>query len=101
MIWAIINIALSISAACVGVYMLAAYSDEIGALERIGISGMCAGCLMTVGPIFMKNIMASASPFDDWSASLMRVGCAIAFIGWMWRKDHARWRSFWRGLSDG
>lgn len=45
-------------------------------VESLGMGLLGAGCIMTIGPLTFKP-----SPFDDWSITLFRVGCAVYFIG--------------------
>lgn len=61
-------------------YKLIAFPGKFTWVERVGMGLLAAGCMMTIGPITSRP-----SPFDDWSAVLLRFGAAIYFVGRMTR----------------
>lgn len=89
--WVVINVCTALVVAIVLAYMLAAYSDEISRAERLGLGITGAGMLLRIGPIVARNIMATDSPFDDWSVSFLHLGMAIYVLGWLWRKEGHDW----------
>lgn len=81
MIWTWINIALSVLVASIVSVKLGFWHDRFNLPERVGMSLLGAGCVLTIGPI----LTPVDSPFEDWAGSLFRLGCAIYFVGRMLR----------------
>lgn len=91
-IWVGINIVTAIGVALIACYMVIAYGDEVLFIERVGIVGVAVSMILRCCPIFFRNILDMDTPFDNWSTSLMHISLALAFGGWLWRRDHVRWR---------
>jgi hypothetical protein len=83
-IWAVLNVVASLIVAVIVAFKLCRWPDKFTPMERVGMALVGAGSLMTVGPI----ISFAPTPFEDWSATLLRGGCAIYFIGRMLRHRH-------------
>lgn len=81
MTWATINIASGVLVACLAAYLLGAHVHRFNLLERVGFGLMGGASILTIGPIMSRVSLISVSPYDDWSAPLLRVGCAMALIG--------------------
>lgn len=81
MTWAIINALSGTIATSLIAYLLGAYGHRFNALERVGFGITGAGMILTVGPILSRHIVPDPSPFDDWSATLLRVGVSISLCG--------------------
>ncbi len=75
--WAIVNAVLSSVVFGIVAFKLAVWHDRFNAMERFGMGLLGAGCLLTLGPILSDG----PTPFEDWSGSLLRVGCTLYFIG--------------------
>ena len=54
-------------------------------MERIGMGLLGTGALLTIGPILWPE----ASPFEDWSVALFRLGCVIYLFGRLLKHKHA------------
>ncbi len=79
MIWSCLNVMLSSVVGAVVAVSLFRWPEAFNCPQRVGLGLLGAGCVMTIGPIMIPQ----GSPFESWSASLFRLGCAIFFIGWM------------------
>lgn len=83
MAWGLINIATSLFVVLVVVYKLAAYPDRYNPVEKVGMGVIGSSMLMLIGPILAKyQLVADVhTPFDDWAGVLLRMGCAVYFLG--------------------
>jgi hypothetical protein len=79
MMWMVVNAVLSAIVAGIVFYKLVRLPARFTFTERLGMSLIGAGCLMTIGPILSQ----SATPFEDWAATLLRVGLVVYFTGRM------------------
>lgn len=77
--WIIFNVALSITVFGLLAYELLVMPERLPIWERVGVGILGAGCLLTVAPILFHE----PTPFEDWAASLLRVGVAIFFFARM------------------
>lgn len=87
MTWAVINIFAGMVVACLVSYLLGAHGHRFNIIERVGMGLMGGGSVLTIGPILTRSILTGASPYDDWSGLLLRVGCAIVLLGVMGRLE--------------
>lgn len=79
-----LNVLFSLIVAGILAYKLTCRADRFTLMERVGMGMIGSGSLMTVGPL----MSAAPTPFEDWSATLLRAGCAIYFVGRMLRHRH-------------
>lgn len=82
-IYPFLNIIASLIVAGILTYKLTVRVHKFTCMERLGMGLIGAGSLMTIGPM-----LAEGTPFDDWTATLLRFGCAIYFIGRLLRHRH-------------
>jgi hypothetical protein len=82
--WLIVNVASSVVVACIVAYKLGAYPDRFSLGEKIGMGLISTGMLLRIGPMLGKSLDV-ASPYDDWSVSLLHVGLAVYFVSRMLR----------------
>ncbi len=87
MTWAIVNIFAGMTVACLVSYLLGAHGDRFNIIERIGLGLMGGGSVLTIGPILTHAVIIGISPYDDWSGTLLRIGCAIVLLGVMGRLE--------------
>lgn len=80
MFWQILNAGCGLVAAGIITFKLATRAHKFIRSELIGMGLIGSGMVLTIGPIWSPN-----TPFDDWSTTLLRVGCCIYFIGRMMR----------------
>ncbi|MEA3044583.1 MAG: hypothetical protein QOH47_2421 [Sphingomonadales bacterium] len=85
--WPIINMASGLLAATILAYMLARKPERFTVVERVGMGAVGAGCILTIGPI----MSVAPTPFEDWSGTLLRLGCAVYFVGRMSRHRFNNW----------
>lgn len=83
--WAIFNAVLSVIVFGVLGYKLLVLPDGFSFWERLGMGMIGGGCLLTIGPI----LWTEPTPYEEWAASLLRVGVAIYFISRMLKHHHA------------
>lgn len=82
MIWAVLNITLSLLLSGAGAYLIGGYGERFNWMERAGISLQSGAAILRIGPILSRNdIVVRSSPFDDWSAILFVLGGLIAMLG--------------------
>lgn len=89
----VINVFASLVVFAIIAYKLSINPDKFTWVERLGMGLLAAGCVMTIGPLTSDH-----SPFDDWSATLMRFGTAMYFIGRMTRHwlNNRHMRAYWK-----
>ncbi len=75
--WMALNAATSAMVALLLTYILARWHERFSTIERVGMGLIGAGCLLTMGPILWPY----QTPYQDWSASLYRIGCVVFFVG--------------------
>lgn len=83
--WIILNIVAGIIVAMVLSYKLILHSHRFTLIERFGMAMIGAAMILNVGPLAATTAFhcRQPTPFDDWGGALLRVGCAIYFIGRM------------------
>lgn len=84
--WIIINVVTSVLVAMIVVFKITAFHDHFTLAERVGMGMIGAAVLMRCGPIIATKLLASPSPFDDWSTTLLNVGLAVYFIARLLRR---------------
>lgn len=84
MFWPILNVACGAIVAVILAYRLAIEPHTLTTMERVGMGLFGAGCILTIGPI----ISVAPTPYEDWSATLLRIGGAVFFIGQLLRHRH-------------
>lgn len=89
--WTILNVLSAIVVASIVAFKLGAYPEYFTLGERLGMGAIAAGMLMRIAPIVGKNLLGTASPFDDWSVLLLHTGLATYFIARLLRV-HRHWR---------
>lgn len=87
MTWAVINIFAGMVVACLVSYLLGAHGQRFNVIERVGLGLMGGGSVLTIGPILTRAVIIDASPYDDWSGTLLRIGCAVVLLGVMGRLE--------------
>jgi hypothetical protein len=92
-VWSFANIALSAVVFAILFFKLMAHFDQFNSAERIGMGLLGAAMIMNIGPLLMIHggpfHCHEATPFDDWGSTMLRLGCAIYFVGRMIR--HIQW----------
>lgn len=83
--WPIINMTSSLIVAAIVAYKLGWKPDRFSFMERGGMSLVGAGCILTIGPI----LYVEPTPYEDWSGTLLRIGCAVYFLGRLLKHRHA------------
>lgn len=81
MVWHLLNMLAGVVVACIVVYTLTAKAWKYTQMERFGAGLVGSGCVLTIGPIMWPG----PTPFDDWGGTLLRVGCAVYFLGRLFR----------------
>lgn len=81
MIWPVINVICGLIVAAILTYKLTALVDRFTATDRAGMALIGAGMILTIGPI----LSSAPTPYEDWSGTLIRVGCVVYFGGRMLR----------------
>lgn len=81
MTFAIINIVAGVIVASFVAYLLGAYGHRFNWLERGGASLFGSAMILTIGPLLTHGVTGGVSPYDDWSATLLRVGLAMFLVG--------------------
>jgi len=84
MFWPILNVACGSIVAAILTYRLAIEPHTLTLMERVGMGMVGAGCILTIGPI----MSVAPTPYEDWSGTLLRIGCAIFFVGQLLRHRH-------------
>lgn len=84
MFWPILNMTASLIVAAIVGYKLLRRPHAFTTMERVGMGLLGAGSILTIGPI----MWTTPTPFEDWSATLLRFGCAIYFVGRMLKHHH-------------
>lgn len=79
-----LNIIASLLVAGILTYKLIWRADRFTCMERVGMGLIGGGSILTVGPL----MSLAPTPYEDWSATLMRLGLAVYFIGRMLRHQH-------------
>lgn len=87
--WWIVNITTAALVAMIVAYKMGAYPEQFLLGERIGMGMIATGMVLRIGPILGKNFMF-ASPFDDWSVTMLHVGLAVYFVSRLYRV-HRHW----------
>lgn len=77
MFWPCLNATLGVIVACILVYKLVWRAHRFTWVERLGMGLLGASMILTLGPILSEH----PTPFEDWSGTLLRVGCAVYFVG--------------------
>jgi hypothetical protein len=75
--WPIFNAAWSVLGALALAVLLIRKPFHFTPPERAGLSLLAAGMILTIGPI----LSTAPTPFEDWAASLLRVGGAVFAVG--------------------
>lgn len=88
--WTIANVASSLIVAMIVAFKLGGYSDSFNWGERWGMMAIATGMLLRIAPIVSKGLALGASPFDDWSTTLLQLGLALYFGARLWRV-HRHW----------
>lgn len=83
-VWPLINVIAGLSVAVILAYRLAREPQLLTVMERIGMGLVGAGCVLTIGPL----LSVAPTPYEDWSGTLLRVGCAVFFVGQLLRHRH-------------
>jgi hypothetical protein len=83
-LWPVVNVIASFIVALIIAYKLVCLHDRFTHMERAGMGLIGAGALLTIGPLTSTY----PTPYEDWSATLLRVGCMIYFIGRILRHKH-------------
>lgn len=83
-IYPLLNIIASLIVAGIIAYKLTARVDKFTVVERLGMGMIGAGSILTIGPL----MSVEPTPFEDWSATLLRIGCAVYFYGRMTRHHY-------------
>lgn len=84
MFWPVLNMVASLIVAGIVAFKLARKPGNFTPMERFGMAMVGAGSLLTIGPI----MSAAPTPFEDWSGTLLRLGCAVYFVGRLLRHRH-------------
>lgn len=84
MVWPILNMTFGLIAAGIIAYRLAGDGEPLTFMERVGFGFVGAGMILTIGPVMFD----SPTPFEDWSAALLRFGFVIFLIGQLLRHRH-------------
>jgi len=84
MTWPILNMLCSLTVAVIIGYKLFCRPQAFTLMERIGMGVLGAGMILTVGPI----MSTTPTPFEDWSGTLLRLGCAVYFLGRLMKHRH-------------
>ncbi|HVQ09516.1 MAG TPA: hypothetical protein VMS43_13880 [Allosphingosinicella sp.] len=84
MFWPVINMIASMIVAGIVTYKLGWRATGFTCMERIGMALTGAGCILSIGPI----MWSAQTPFEDWSGTLLRLGCAVYFIGRLLKHRH-------------
>ena len=84
MFWPILNMISGLIVAAIVAYKLAFKGASFTLTERLGMGLAGAGCILTIGPI----MYVEPTPYEDWGGTLLRVGCAIYFVGRMLKHYH-------------
>ena len=88
--WAAVNVATALAVSWIGTYMLVRHPGVLSRMEELAI-GVIAGCMvLRVAPILGKRVLDMPTPFDDWATSVMQIGVAVLFLGWMRRMERRR-----------
>lgn len=87
--WLIAYILTGLPVACLSVYALFAYSDKMNTVERLVVGMIGATMILRLGQVLGRNLMKSASPFDDWSISLLNLCLLVGAICLIIRGERA------------
>jgi hypothetical protein len=87
MFWPVTNMVASLIVAAILVYKLGWKACSFTPIERFGMAAIGAGCIMTIGPLMSVH----PTPFEDWAATLLRIGCAVYFVGRLTRHRYNNW----------
>lgn len=74
--WTIVNIVMGLISSAGIVYMLHAYDERFGWIERFTMTLIAAGMVLRIAPILGRNVFETDTPFDVWSTSLLHIGVA-------------------------
>jgi hypothetical protein len=85
MFWPVLNMICGLIVAAILAYKLALRPASFTLMERAGMGLLGGGMVLTIGPIMAP----SPTPFEDWSATLVRLGCVVYFTGRMLKHRHA------------
>jgi hypothetical protein len=93
MFWPILNSLAGLIVAIIIAIKLASWPANFNAAERYGMGMIGGGSLLSIPPMiaFSNPEWFGATPFDDWSSALLRIGCCIYFIGRMMRHRISNW----------
>lgn len=94
MIWATINITLTLFVVAIVVFKLTRLADTFSRIEMLGMALTAAALVMNIGPIVANGSVYGCpmgTPFDHWATSLLRLGLAIYFSGRMIRHFKHKW----------
>lgn len=98
MFWASFNAFCSIIVAIILTFDLGYMHEKFTPIERVGMGILGGSMVLSIGPLWVSN-----SPFEDWSSGLLRLGCAIYFVGRMTRHKYNNWaqiRSMRKELAE-
>ena len=94
MLWPVLNVLAGLVVAAIVVYKLTVLVDKFTPLERFGLGGIGGSVVLTMAPV----MSVYPTPYEDWSGTLLRVGCAVYFIGRVTR--HRYWSSVARRAAE-